>query len=367
MIRSCSKAFVCACGLLFALTAPRSTAAQPGTWRVDPRPLVRVGSADGDTLTELVGITGVVALPSGLTAVSLGRNRRLMLFDAAGRLATAVGRSGGGPGEFTGAIAVARWGTDSILVWDGRADRWSVFGPTGTYGRQLSEAEGNANRRRAVDVAPGMLVWAHDARQGVPNWVGPLADSLRRGRLTGDLPTPARVDAQGLLWVRGTTDTTRWSVFAPSGALAATVVVPAGGDVVDVGLDRVLVRTTDADGFEFIQSHRLTRTATAATLARTAPLPPRVVTSAVGDTLRVWTRNLVMSQEMGYADRVRYTTDPKQISFAPPPGYRVLLTHADNRGWRGVIVHTASGRFCAIGVGYEMTIGWDEGSPICTR
>jgi hypothetical protein len=367
MIRPRSVAFVLACGLLLALPALRATAAQPTTWRVDPRPIVRVGTADGDTLSELVGITGVVALPGGVTAVSLGRNRRVMLFAATGRMATAVGRRGGGPGEFSGAVAAARWGADSIIVWDGQANRWSVFTAAGTYTRQLSEAEGNANRRRAVDVAPGMLVWAHDARQGVPTWVGPLADSLRRGRLTGDLPTQARVDAQGLLWVRGTTDTTRWSVFAPSGALAATVAVPAGGDVVDVALDRVLVRTTDADGFEFVQSHRLTRTASAATLARTAPLPPRLVTTAVGDTLRVWTRNLVMSQEMGYADRVRYTTDPKQIRFEPPPGYRVHLSQADHRGWSGVIVHTGSGRFCAIGVGYEMTIGWGEGSPICTR
>lgn len=351
------------CGCL----APLSVRGQSSVWRVDPTPIVRVGTADGDTLTELVGITGVVALPNGATAVSLGRNRRLMVFDARGRVTSAAGRRGAGPGEFAGSIAAVRWSADSIIVWDSGADRWSIFAADGKFARQLSEADGQANRRRGADVAPGLLVWSYDAARGVPTWVAPLADSLHRGRLVSDVPTRARIDPQGFLWVRQQPDSSRWQVFAPSGAFVTSLVLPSGGDVVDITLDRVLLRTSDDDGFEFVQSHRLSRPANAAALARRAPLPPRVPSVAVSDTLRRWSMNLTTAQEAGFADRIRYTTNPAELRIQIPSGLRLLLHRADKRGWEGTLIHRSTGQFCRIAVGNELTIGWDEGSPICTR
>src|SRR5690606_9593367 len=119
---------------------------------------------------------------------------------------------------------------------------WSVFTSRGVFVRQLPASDDQNHDRRAVDVAPGLLVFAHDATRGVPAWVGPVADSLRRAKLVGDVPRAAHIDAQGLLWVRSGSDSTRWSGYSAAATLVATISVPSGGEIVDVLIDRVLVR-----------------------------------------------------------------------------------------------------------------------------
>ena len=51
----------------------------------------------------------------------------LLRFPASGDSATVIGRPGGGPGEFASMFRIGRFADDSILVYDGRLSRLSVF------------------------------------------------------------------------------------------------------------------------------------------------------------------------------------------------------------------------------------------------
>ncbi len=357
--------------IVFALVLAASAlplAAQPAPWRIDHAPVVRLGTADGDTLTELVGVSGAARLANGSVAISLGRNRRLLLFNARGALAHAAGRRGAGPGEFRGSIATVRWGADSVLVWDAADGRWSVFTDDGVFLRQLQATSQRMSDRRAADVAPGLLVRAHDARAGIPSWVDAVADSLRRAGRLGDMPRPARLDASGLLWVRALPDSARWDIYSPAAAHVAAVTLPPHWELLDIGLDYVLALTADDDGFEFVDVLRLDRPAASRTHAAARPLPDRPApATATAGALRSAMRLLATAQEVGYADRITYTTRLDLLNLRLDDGYRAVIFSADKYHWRGAVAHSATGSFCLMDVGGQPTIGWAEGSPVCTR
>ena len=84
--------------------------------------------------------------------------------------------------------------------------------------------------------------------------------------LPDTLPAMAGVvrDASGHLWVEpfgidGRSPTERWVVVAPVGALAATVTLPAGLDVYDIGDDYLLAAGTDDLGVERVRLWPLMR------------------------------------------------------------------------------------------------------------
>lgn len=84
--------------------------------------------------------------------------------------------------------------------------------------------------------------------------------------LPGTLPAMAGVvrDEAGHLWVEpygidGQSPTERWVVVGPDGSLAATVTLPAGLDVYDIGEDYLLASGTDDLGVERVRLWPLTR------------------------------------------------------------------------------------------------------------
>jgi hypothetical protein len=96
-------------------------------------PQLDLGVADSTDEQVLSGVVGAVRLSDGRVVVANGGTRELRVFDPDGELSDRVGRTGEGPGEFRsiGFLGVLRG--DSILVYDGRLHRTSVFDADGTF------------------------------------------------------------------------------------------------------------------------------------------------------------------------------------------------------------------------------------------
>ncbi len=99
--------------------------------RVADAPLVRIGVTDGDEAYQFNRIADATLRADGSIAV-LDASRTLRVFDSTGTLRWTTGRSGDGPGEFRAALrveALAATGTapDTLLVWDIRHGRFSLF------------------------------------------------------------------------------------------------------------------------------------------------------------------------------------------------------------------------------------------------
>ena len=109
-------------------------------WRVGERPIVDIGSLDGPPEYQLYRVADAARLPDGRIVVANRGSGQLRLFDADGTFLRAIGKEGDGPGEFRGLSAVWPYRADSILAWDSRHIRLTVFGPAGEYGRDLSVA-----------------------------------------------------------------------------------------------------------------------------------------------------------------------------------------------------------------------------------
>jgi hypothetical protein len=78
-------------------------------------------------------------------------------------------------------------------------------------------------------------------------------------------------------------------------------------------------------------------------------------------------RNLVMAQEMYYAEHAGYAREADSLSWERPPEVTLHLMAADKRGWVGVLVHQNQPIICGMAVGGSTPPGWSEGSPKCSR
>jgi len=106
-------------------------------WHVDARPLLSVGSVEGDSGQLLDRVAGAVALPGGGIVVANGGSLQLLFYDEAGRLVRRAGGRGSGPGEFSSLEWLSRYGPDSVLALDVRNQRVSYYDADGDFGRSV--------------------------------------------------------------------------------------------------------------------------------------------------------------------------------------------------------------------------------------
>lgn len=106
-------------------------------WRIEPTPAVSIGAADGDPAYLLSDVQDALRLEDGRIVVLDTRAGQLRVYSAAGRHVADWGRSGRGPGEFVRPITLARYGSDSLVVFDGAAARATVLGTDGSVGTML--------------------------------------------------------------------------------------------------------------------------------------------------------------------------------------------------------------------------------------
>jgi hypothetical protein len=102
-------------------------------WRLVPE--LRIGTVDA-TGPELFGqITSLAADAAGRIYVLEGQAQEIRVFGADGTFIRAVGRKGGGPGEFARALRVELGPDGNVWVADPENNRVSVFDTSGVYVR----------------------------------------------------------------------------------------------------------------------------------------------------------------------------------------------------------------------------------------
>lgn len=111
--------------------------------------------------------SALVRLPDGRFVVADGP--RLFVLSAEGALLSAIGRAGGGPGEFRVIDGLATAGGDTVLVWDGRQRRLTwLRASTGRVLKTMSvAAPAGASTAKAVQLQrvgqATIVAWGPDA------------------------------------------------------------------------------------------------------------------------------------------------------------------------------------------------------------
>jgi hypothetical protein len=102
-------------------------------WAISSSPDLVIGGSTAGADQALHRVVGAVRLMDGRIVVANGGSQDLRYFDASGRLLATAGRSGGGPGEFSGLGKMFRLPGDSVAAFDGMNGRISIFSPSGSF------------------------------------------------------------------------------------------------------------------------------------------------------------------------------------------------------------------------------------------
>lgn len=86
----------------------------------------------------LVRVVGATRLQGGNVVVADAGQHQLVVFDPTGREVARYGQRGAGPSEFEGISRLFQCPRDTLVVWDHRLGRLSMFDANGRYLRQLA-------------------------------------------------------------------------------------------------------------------------------------------------------------------------------------------------------------------------------------
>lgn len=136
------------------------------TWTLEQPARVVIGGA-GDRGQELYRVTGARLLADGGVAVLNAGTYELRYYGAQGDQRAVAGGRGEGPGEFTRASALARFAGDSLVVWDDRLQRLTVFDPGGTFVR-VAQLDRTVLNPSFAGTLAGNRVVVTDFRMDVP-------------------------------------------------------------------------------------------------------------------------------------------------------------------------------------------------------
>jgi hypothetical protein len=106
-------------------------------WTVGPEPQIEIGGAVDDARYQLFRVVDAGRLSDGRIVVANGGTHELRFYDGGGAYVSAVGREGGGPGEFRGISVLEVGRDDSIYVFDRGLQRASNFDAHGQLVRDL--------------------------------------------------------------------------------------------------------------------------------------------------------------------------------------------------------------------------------------
>lgn len=115
-------------------------------WTIDTIPVLRI-SGDENTFT---GIQDVVGRPDGGVLVFDDRLQDVRQFSPDGAFERVVARSGQGPGEVSRVERMQFLAGDTLVVFDARQRRASIFDPDGSYLRQINYPRTTGSPRLAI-------------------------------------------------------------------------------------------------------------------------------------------------------------------------------------------------------------------------
>ena len=357
-----------------AASPPASAAQELPRWTLSAEPVVQIGVVEGDPRYQLFDAVSSALLDDGRIAVLNAGSHELRFYGADGRFLAAVGRKGGGPGEFAAPGRLYRVGRDSLMIYDRGNTRFSIHTLDGTFVRTEPAVH---NRLFAYDE------WLYNR-----HWIdGP---ALGRGRApvraaVDRLPPPdpgtgfryVKVSPQGHLWVRQPAQAdgpVAWTVYDIDARPIARITTPPKFEIHEIGRDYLLGVGRDELDVEFIQLFRMhgaerapARTLAAAngTHADDAP-PSRAVPQEVLAPLRAAMKDLATWQEIHYSEAGSYTADLKRFArWEPPRGVTIRIVKATARGWTAVMIDDRTGATCGMSYALIPPVGWPSGAVVC--
>jgi hypothetical protein len=147
---------------LFLVSLGVAPAVSGGQWRIDPTPLLDIGSADGAD-EFLFKRPFAKRLRDGRIVVADQYAADLRIFSADGKFLSRVGRKGPGPGEFQNPIWVGQGPGDSLYVYDyGEVTGvLSVFGPNLRFARSVRIKSSEVGSPKPLRLLPdgSLLMW----------------------------------------------------------------------------------------------------------------------------------------------------------------------------------------------------------------
>jgi hypothetical protein len=346
--------------LMLVSTGPLSAQ----SWRVDPKPITAIGSADLSG-SELLKVTSARRLSDGRILVTTGDPREVRVFGKDGKLLSRFGRGGEGPGEFGYEIDLIPTASDSILVWDIAKRRVMVFQADGTLLKESVVPSGTSAqipigiyRRTLARIRP------RDDNSCVQQAIAALPQAP---------PTQIRelfADGSWRIWTRDNGGAV-WSLHTVTGRPLGAITLPTGFELLEAGRDFVLGRTTDADGFDHLAVYH-------ATLPPAQPLQQKCVTPArdtmpvsklVGAAMRTDMRNAVAAFEGYHSKNGRYPTSIDEIkgqyTMSTPYEGSFVVTRVGAGSFSFAIFDKKTTMMCVIAVGDGIPAGWPNGNLMC--
>jgi len=114
------------------------------SWTLSGSPVADIGVVEGAPEYQLYRARSSLRLADGSIVVANGGTGELRWYDATGRYLRSAGGQGDGPGEFQTLSTIRRLGGDSLIAYDARGLRISVFGVDGGFARSTSLEAPNA-------------------------------------------------------------------------------------------------------------------------------------------------------------------------------------------------------------------------------
>jgi hypothetical protein len=104
-------------------------------WRLSAEPVLRIGESEAEPEYQLFGVRGVSRLSDGRIVLPNTGTQEIRWYSSDGSHLVTAGGQGEGPGEFTGLGWLGVLVGDSIITYDQRQRRLSLFDPAGMFVR----------------------------------------------------------------------------------------------------------------------------------------------------------------------------------------------------------------------------------------
>ncbi len=360
--------------LLCYVTATHAQA--PATWTLSAKPLVEIGTVEGDPNHELFDARSSVRLLDGRIAILNAGSRELRFFDAKGKFLFRTGTKGNGPGEYLWPARLYYTQRDSLIIYDQLNDRESHLDTQGRFSSGADGAPVKQDRfkrdawlygRTFVD-GPAIAAERNRIKPGL-NQLPPLTTTTEYRYV--------KVDPWYRLWVRepraAGLPLQRWTIFSADGQRLATLDTPATFEIHQIGPDFLLGNQRDELDVEHIRLYALETPGTrpsreyftpATARAYTPPPTQPAMDRAAWVAMTGYVRQLAGQQEIYYSKNSTYAAD---LSSLHPPDQKDITPHilfASNRGWGVLVIHRGADALCAMAMG-AVPIGWSQGMAIC--
>lgn len=299
----------------------------PAVLMLSTEPLLEIGELEGAEEYQLHNVRHATRMSDGTTVIANTGSMEIRYYDRSGQHVRTTGRRGGGPGEFEFISYMRRLEGDSLLVYDARNRRLTIFDPEGVHVRDFTPG-GTDNELLAgvaAATADGTLL-VTGGRSFPPGSVEYHRDTLHYSVQRGDSLVPLRsyLGMEAGIVTQG------------GGGNMMTVMissVPFGRDAyASAGADRFYIGSSDT-----YEVHTYDTTGALVGIIRSAHVAPREVTTELFEQYVAATldRRARFAEEQGM--EFDLAAVKKQVEGSTPapavPMYSDLLAADDGGVW----------------------------------